>query len=110
MPSSNNYKQTLINFMNWRDEPEENHRYNNDTEFEQQKLLGIQPSSKTNILCNCPLACALRNFLRTYDVNTHKYTQLRHFVRKYTMLCAKLHKFLRKRYTKLFLSFAPYVV
>ena len=48
MPSSNNYEQTLINFMNWRDEPEENHRYNNDTEFEQHQLLGIQPFEIAN--------------------------------------------------------------
>ena len=41
MPSSNDYKNTLINFMNWRDEPDANHRSNKDTEFEQEQLLEI---------------------------------------------------------------------
>ena len=34
--------------MNWRDEPEENQRYNKDTEFDQEQLLGIQPFEIAN--------------------------------------------------------------
>ena len=39
MPLSNDYKKTLINFMNWRDEPEQNHRYNKETNLSKSSFL-----------------------------------------------------------------------
>ena len=60
-------------------------------------------TSKTNISCNCQPACALCNFLCTYNVNTLKHTQLRNFVCKYTISCAILHKLPRNYYTQFLL-------